>query len=92
MRRRRSSKKKKDAGNLRLLRGIKLFNQDPKKGIEVQYEGENFLRKCGGKCEFQILQMLTTDGILPSGDAKAVADFLFREGRLSKKQIGQVSL
>jgi len=50
----------------KLLQGIKLFNLDPKKGVEL----------------------LEMHGFLDSSDPEKVANFLFSEGRLSKKQIG----
>lgn len=59
--------KKKSFRDKALLRGVKQFNQDPARG----------------------LQILTEAGFLEAGNARATAAFLYREGRLSKRQIGQ---
>ncbi len=39
-----------------------------------------------------LFRVLIESGFLEEGDAKATADFLFREGRLSKKQVRNGSI
>ena len=82
-----SMHKKSNARNSKLLYCVKQFNLDPKKGIS-DLEKAGFIPSPAPEAKMSTLPDVVEASSAMEAAAKAVAQFLFEEGRLSKNQIG----